>query len=242
LHSDTLETALEPFFDDGLITDILYQVKSGKEATVFCCRGGANFDYQVVAAKVYKARDFRGFRNDAIYQEGRVILDKRAARAVAKRTGFGGQVRSAMWSGHEWGTLRTLRAAGADVPTPLAQSAGAILMEFIGDAEAAAPSLKSVDLSRKAAEAACARLLDNIQLWLAYDIVHGDLSPFNVLYHADRPVVIDFPQAVDPRVNGNAFTLLHRDIENLTRHFAKFGIQHDAFALAERYYSVWERP
>lgn len=242
MHSDTLEAALEPFFDDGLITDILYQLKSGKEATVFCCRGGSKFDHQRVAAKVYKSRDFRAFRNDAIYQEGRVILDKRAARAVSKRTEFGGQVRSAMWSGHEWGTLRTLHAAGADVPRPLAQSSGAILMEFIGDADEPAPNLKSADLTRVQAEAACERLLDNIQLWLAYDIIHGDLSPFNVLYFDDRPVVIDFPQAVDPRFNGNAFTLLHRDIENLTRHFARYGIQHDAFALAERYSAIWERP
>lgn len=232
MHSDTLEAALDSFLADGLIDEVLYQLKSGKEATVYCCRG----PHGLVAAKVYRPRSFRGFRNDAMYQEGRVILDRRAGRAVANRSGFGQQVKEALWTNHEWEVLKTLHAAGADVPRPLARSSGAILMEFIGDEDGPAPTLKAVSVAD--GEAVFERLLDNIQLWLAYDIVHGDLSPFNVLYHNDVPVVIDFPQAVDPRFNGNAFDLLVRDIQNLARYFRR----DDGFALAERYWSVWERP
>ena len=242
MHSDSLEAALEPFLADGLILDVRYQVKSGKEATVYCCQGGPALDGQLVAAKVYKPRGFRGFRNDAVYQEGRVILDKRAARAAARRTTFGHAVHEALWTNHEWDTLARLSSAGADVPRPLAHGPSGILMEFIGAGEVAAPSLKTVPLTAAEAEVVFERLLDNIQLWLAYDVVHADLSPFNVLVDNGTPVVIDFPQAVDPRVNGNAFNLLVRDIDNLARHFARLGVQRDAFALAERYWSVWERP
>jgi RIO kinase 1 len=85
-------------------------------------------------------------------------------------------------------------------------------------------------------------LLDNVQLWLACNLVHGDLSPYNVLFQAGSPVVIDFPQACDPRFNSNAFKLLVRDIENLARFFARLGVQRDSFALADRYWSAWERP
>jgi RIO kinase 1 len=242
LHSDTLEEALEPFLADGLIESVLYPIKSGKEATVYCCRGGSALKGALVAAKVYKLKAFRSFRDDSAYREGRVILDARARRAAAKRTGFGQKVQSALWTDHEWNVLKVLHAAGADVPTPLAHSEGGILLEFVGDGEAAAPVLKDVTLSTPEAEALFERLLDNVQLWLAYNIVHGDLSAYNVLYQAADPVVIDFPQASDPRFNTNAFRLLLRDIENLARYFQRFGVHRDAFALADSYWSVWERP
>jgi RIO kinase 1 len=243
LHSETLEDALEPFIADGQIEAVLYPVKSGKEATVYCCRAGPALKSDLVAAKVYKERAFRSFRDDSVYREGRVILDARARRAAAKRTGFGQKVRSALWTNHEWTILRTLHAAGADVPEPLAQSSGGMLMEFVGDADRAAPVLKDVRLNTAEAEALFERLLHNVQLWLAYDIVHGDLSPYNVLYRGDGyGTVIDFPQAVDPRFNTNAFRLLWRDIENLARFFERFGVHRDAFSLAEGYWSTWERP
>ena len=243
LHTETLDDALEPFIADGLIENVLYPIKSGKEATVYCCRAGPALKADLVAAKVYKERSFRSFRDDSVYREGRVILDARARRAAARKTTFGQQVQSSLWTNHEWAVLKTLHQAGADVPEPLAQSSGGMLLEFVGDEDGAAPVLKDVRLGTAEAEALFDRLLDNVLLWLAYDIVHADLSPYNVLYRGDGDaVVIDFPQAVDPRVNTNAFRLLHRDIENLARFFARFGVRRDAFGLAERYWSVWERP
>ena len=242
MHTDTLQDALEPFVADGLVEDVLYPIKSGKEATVYCCRAGRQLEAELVAAKVYKPKAFRSFRDDSMYREGRVILDRRARRAAAKRTDFGTQVQSALWTNHEWDVLKTLHAAGADVPRPLARSAGGILLEFFGDADGAAPVLKEVELTQSDAEAVFDRLLDNIQSWLAYDIVHADLSAYNVLMHEGAPVVIDFPQACDPRFNPNAFRLLARDVDNLARYFARFGVHRDASVLAERYWSVWERP
>ncbi|MGI9149537.1 MAG: RIO1 family regulatory kinase/ATPase [Chloroflexota bacterium] len=243
LHTETLGDALDPFIADGLIEHILYPIKSGKEATVYCCRAGPALKVDLVAAKVYKARAFRSFRDDSIYREGRVILDARARRAAGKRTPFGHKVQSALWTNHEWDVLRTLHPAGADVPEPIAQSAGAIVLEFVGDAGSAAPVLKDVRLTTTEAEALFERLLDNVQLWLAYNIVHGDLSPYNVLYRGKGyGTVIDFPQAVDPRSNTNAFQLLLRDIENLARFFERFGLSKDAFGLAQGYWAEWERP
>jgi len=243
VHVETLEEALEPFREDDLISEVVSVVKSGKEAVVYCCRGGPKADAELVAAKVYKLRAFRSFRNDAVYQEGRVILNKRDARAIAKRTGHGDEVRGAMWTQHEFGVLRQLHAAGADVPRPLARSSGALLMEFIGSADdGAAPSLKAADLSAEEAAAAYSRLMENIQLWLYAYVIHGDLSPYNVLYWADRPVVIDFPQAVDPRFNLNAYSLLQRDLDNIGRFFERFDIPNEASLLTEQLWSQFERP
>jgi RIO kinase 1 len=87
-----------------------------------------------------------------------------------------------------------------------------------------------------------AELVGEIARMLEAERVHGDLSAYNVLMHDGSPVVIDFPQACDPRFNANAFRLLLRDIENLARFFARLGIHRDASRLAERYWSAWERP
>jgi RIO kinase 1 len=243
LHTETLDDALEPFLEDGLIEGVLYPIKSGKEATVYCCRGGPRLQADVVAAKVYKTRAFRSFRDDAVYREGRAIVNARDRRAAAKRTTYGQKVQSSLWTNHEWAVLTTLYPAGADVPEPIAQSSGGILLEFVGGADGPAPILKDVRLTTAEAEAIFDCLLANVELWLACNIVHGDLSPYNVLYRGDGyGTVIDFPQAVDPRFNANAFQLLVRDIENLARFFERFGVTRDAFGLAERYWSAWERP
>jgi RIO kinase 1 len=243
VHVETVEEALAPFIQDDLISEVNSVIKSGKEAVVYCCRAGPKVDAELVAAKIYKPRAYRSFRNDALYREGRVILNKRDARAAAKRTAYGHEVSSALWTNHEWEVLRQLHRAGADVPEPIAHSSGALLMEFIGSAaDGAAPLLKQAELSRAEAEEAYVRLLENVQLWLACYVIHGDLSPYNVLYWADRPVAIDFPQAIDPRFNLNAYTLLQRDLENIGRFFERFGIANEASALTEQFWAVYERP
>jgi RIO kinase 1 len=238
VHMEEVSEAIAPLIDDELIDDVLYEVKSGKEATLFCCRGARRAHADLVAVKVYKPQQFRSFRNDSVYQAGRVILNRRDARAVAKRTRFGHEVKASMWTNTEYQTLRVLHRAGARVPKPIGHSAGAVAMEWIGDDEIAAPQLKNVELSRDEAQALCEAVLAEIELWLACNIVHGDLSAYNLLYDGQRLVAIDFPQASDPRFNENAYELLARDIGNVTRYFARWvsGLEPDALAA-----DLWER-
>jgi RIO kinase 1 len=96
-------------------------------------------------------------------------------------------------------------------------------MEFIGEDGLPARPLGSVELPREEARPLLETVLDNIRLWLRLNVVHGDLSPYNVLYRPGRVTVIDFPQAVDPRFNRSAYELLLRDIENVCAYFAGFG-------------------
>lgn len=131
-------------------------------------------------------------------------------------------------------------------PAPVSEAAiglpaQAMLMEYIGDEEAAAPHLQHVPLDRDEARPLFERLLHNIETWLAHGRVHGDLSPFNILYWAGRLIVIDFPQAVDPFVNPNAQALLARDLENVCRYFARFGVQSDAVRVADRLWRQYTR-
>ena len=216
---------LETFYDRELITDVLHTVKSGKEATVYCCRAHPSTGREFLAAKIYRSRRVRSFKNDAVYQQGRVILDARLRRAVKNKSRTGRGVQFASWVGHEFETLSTLHKAGADVPEPLAQSGPAILMEYMGDQDVPAPMLRNVSLPQEEVRSLFDLLMRNVELWLACDIVHADLSAYNVLYWEEEVKVIDFPQAVDPRLNSSAFSLLSRDIDNLCRYFARYGME-----------------
>lgn len=232
-QQDPVQVALDFFFAEGMITEILYPVKRGKEATVYCCQAHPSSGAELLAAKIYRPRDHRGFKNDAIYQEGRVITKGQVRRAVQKKSRFGRQAQFGMWVNHEFEVLTALHRAGADVPQPLARTQNALLMEYFGDREKAAPSLGGSKLSLRQARAVFDELLSNIELWLAHNYVHGDLSAYNILYWQDQAKIIDFPQAVDPRFNSNALSLLTRDIENVCQAVASYGLIHDGKRIAE---------
>ena len=172
-----------------------------------------------MAAKVYRARQYR-FKNDAIYQEARARelgLRGSALRAFDKRrkSDTGRAVQNATWINHEYTTLSDLYEAGADVPKPYAGAENAILMEYLGDEHGAAPQLNRVTLETDFVRPVFQRLMDNVELWLSQNRVHGDLSPHNVLYWQGGVRIIDFPQSVDPRFNSHAQDLLTRDIANV---------------------------
>ncbi|GAC1658881.1 MAG: serine protein kinase RIO [Candidatus Dormibacteraceae bacterium] len=233
------EEALEPFFDDGWIEEIIRPVKSGKEATVYLCRAGARTGEELLAAKIYRAREDRAFRNDAVYWEGGMrAMSRRTRVAASKRSTFGKSVLFGTWIHRENETLERLHAAGALVPRPLVHQESALLMTWIGDEEQAAPQLRQVRFTTEEAETAFSTIVGQVELWLANDTVHADLSEYNILYWEGRPTVIDFPQAVDARFNRNALDLLQRDLGNVGRYFERFGLRRDTRAIAS---DLWQR-
>lgn len=234
-----IEASLEPLFSDGLITEVVGIVRKGKEANVYCCRGSSWTGREFVAAKVFRAIEQRAFRNAAVYQPGR---DRRlhgsAKRALANKSRQGRIVQSGVWIRSEFETLTLLHQAGADVPEPIACVGQALLMEFIGDGAEPAPMLARVAMAPEEAQPSLRRIIDNIALWLTNHRVHGDLSPYNILYRDGEVVMIDFPQAVDPRFNENARSLLERDLENVCGHFARAGLRPDPRRIA---HELWQR-
>jgi RIO kinase 1 len=246
-------TQLEPFFDQGLIEDVIGLIKTGKEASVYCCRAGAavsssvpqlvpGADNGLVAAKVYRGQQYR-FKNDAVYQEARARelgLRGSALRAFEKRrhSSTGRQVQAGTWQHREYECLQELYDAGADVPRPIAAAENAILMEYFGDEDDAAQQLNRVRLDPSEAQPVFERLMNNIELFLALNRVHGDLSPHNILYWQGEVRVIDFPQSTDPRFNRHSHDLLARDIDNVCRYFATYDVEADAWGLTE---DLWRR-
>ncbi|HEX5156007.1 MAG TPA: RIO1 family regulatory kinase/ATPase, partial [Ktedonobacterales bacterium] len=234
-------SSLETFYEDDLITDVLAMVKSGKEATVYCCAAHPSTGLDYVAAKVYRPRMFRSLRNDAVYRASRPQVDAKGREgrgakrwnATAKETERGRAAKINAWIRYEYETQRLLYDAGADAPRPLAQSGNAVLMEYIGgEPGTPAPLLREVTLGREEATPLFERVMRNIELWLMCDRVHGDLSAYNMLYWDGAITIIDFAQAVDPRYNPAVGDLLARDIARVCRYFARFGVEADAAMLA----------
>ena len=227
--------ALEEFVDRGLIQEVLGVIKSGKEATVYLCEA-PDAPSGLLAAKVYRSRDVRGFANDAMYRQGRTRgMRRREALAIELKSRGGRQLSFSTWVSEEYETLRVLHAAGADVPAAVARSESCVLMEYICDEDdEPAPPLSAVRLELDEAQHIFEQVLRNIEMALANDRVHGDLSAFNLLYDGRRrrAVMIDFPQTVDARFNSNALTLLERDVDRVCAYFERYGIVADGGRIA----------
>jgi RIO kinase 1 len=223
---------LRPFLEEGFVTEILRPLSSGKEATIFLCAAGEFAGgHDLVVLKAYRPREQRDFSNHQTYTAGRVVRG-RPGRAITTKTRFGREVDDGLWRDHEWQTLRDMHAAGVSVPEPIATFGAAILMEYLGDRDEAAPQLKEFSPDSGDARVWFDQTMAEIQRMLFHNVVHADLSPFNLLVWEDRVRVIDLPQAVDPRFNPNAWDLLARDLGNVCAWFARHGVTSDPDRIA----------
>ncbi len=213
---------LEPLIEDGLVDEVIRQLMSGKEATVYIVRCGDD----VRCAKVYKEADKRSFRQSVDYTEGRRVKNSRQARAMQKGSKYGRKAQEEAWQSAEVDALFRLDAAGVRVPKPYNFYEGVLLMELVTDAnDSAAPRLNDVEFTEKDALMHHQTLLREVVRMLSAGIVHGDLSEFNILLGSEGPVIIDLPQAVDAAGNNHASSMLERDVENLTSYFGRFAPQ-----------------
>jgi RIO kinase 1 len=246
-EKEWLVNSLEDFYHQRWFDDILRLIKGGgKEASVYQCLANNTTGGQYLAAKVYRPRKFRQLRNDSLYREGRLHLDDegheihddRAIHAIHQRTKFGMQLLHTSWIEHEFQTMRLLHEAGADVPQPFVSSNNAILMAYIGWEELPAPTLNTVNLSQNELKIIFDKVLWNVEIMLDNQRVHGDLSAYNILYFEGEIFLIDFPQAVDPFVNRNAYAIFQRDLRRLFEYFQRGGLDCDPKDWAR---TLWQR-
>ena len=218
--------------DLGAVDEDLGILKSGKEADVHVVRRwvprtnlqdtGDNAVY--MAAKRFRDSNHRMFHRDAGYLEGRRVRRSREMRAMARRTAFGKEMISSQWAFAEFNALGELWGVGLPVPYPVQFTGTEVLMEFIGEQGQAAPRLAQtrpepallVDFFE---QFRCAMSELALRGW-----AHGDLSPYNVLLHDDRLVIIDWPQIVDIIGNPRGPEFLQRDCHNMCVWFAGRGL------------------
>jgi RIO kinase 1 len=240
--------SLRPFFQQSLISDIVSIIKGGKEASVYCCAAHPTMEVDWVAAKVYRPRKFRGLTNDQVYREGRDILTSdgniihenkdRETRAIGKKSAYGMQLSQTSWLMHEYQALERLHLAGAIVPKPYQVGSNAILMEFIGEDNLAAPTLNTVGLDKQEAKEHFDLVMENVELMLEHNLIHADLSAYNILYHAGEVVIIDLPQVVNAVGNRNAPAILARDVLRICEYFKRQGVSCNAREISQ---DLWRR-
>jgi len=238
--------SLGNFYEQHWIKDVTRIIKGGKEASVYQCLPGDSIDATYLAAKVYRPRQFRNLKNDYIYRENRVYLDEnghfihdsRMGHAIKKKTDFGKQLTHISWIEHEINTMKILKAAGADVPTPYASGNNAILMTYLGGDEIAAPTLNEIQLPVDQARRLFDRIIFNIELMLANNRIHADLSAYNILFWEDEITIIDFPQAINPYENPNSWKIFNRDVTRICQYFQSQKVVFNPNQLAR---SIWRK-
>lgn len=203
-----------PLVDQGIIQEVVRPLMSGKEAQIYLVISGG----ERRVAKVYKTAQNRTFRQRTEYTEGRAVRNTRTQRARNRHSRFGRAQDEAAWRSAEVDIIYRLRAAGVRVPEPHLFMDGVLVMELVTDVHGnPAPRLADLALDPVEAKAVFGILLSGVVKMLHAGVVHGDLSVYNVLMGHDGPVMIDFPQAVDPAHNQSARKLLLRDVENMTQ-------------------------
>ena len=210
---------IAPLVEDGLVDEVVRQLMSGKEATVYVVRCGDD----IRCAKVYKEANKRSFRQSVDYTEGRKVKNSRRARAMEKGTNYGRKAQEEAWQNAEVDALYRLAAAGVRVPKPYNFHEGVLLMELVTDSAGnAAPRLNDLVLTAELSREYHRILITQVVRMLCAGIVHGDLSEYNVLVDSTGPVIIDLPQAIDAAANNHASQMLQRDVENLANYFGQY--------------------
>ena len=230
--------SLETLVDYGIIQEVVRPLMSGKEAQVYVVVASG----EECVAKVYKEANQRTFKHRIEYTEGRKTRNTRDQRAINKRTRHGRKQDEAAWRNAEVDTLYRVRSGGVRVPEPINFVDGVLVMELVRDADGnAAPRLGDLEFGAEEAYGIFKKLIREVVRMLCAGVIHGDLSEFNVLMAADGPVVIDFPQSVDPSKNQSARKLLLRDVENLHRFLARHSPNQTRKPLGEEIWSLYEK-
>lgn len=233
------------FFEQKWISDVVGKVRVGKEASVYLCRSGEQVSTPLLAAKIYRPRMLRNLKNDHVYRLGRTVLDENGyrvidpgeLRALQNRTSYGERLRNYSWITYEFNTLRNLYEAGADVPQPYEMENDAILMEYIGDESSPSSPLNGVTLEKSRVKPIFDSVMKNIHLMLDNDIIHADLSPYNILYWQGGISLIDFPQVISPQNHPSAWQIFHRDVTRVCEYFIHQGMALNTDRLAA---DIWK--
>lgn len=209
--TSTLKT-LYHLANKGYIEALGGVISTGKEANVYHARGRD----REVAIKIYRiaASNFRAMQS-YIIGDPRFKNVKHDKRSIVFT-----------WTKKELRNLKKAHAAGVRVPEPFVSRNNVLLMEFIGNNEIPVQQLRVVPLTPDQAQDAFDTTIDYIGKLYRENLVHADLSEFNILLKDSEVVFIDMGQSVTLD-HPNAMKFLMRDIHNVIRFFKSRGVMAD---------------
>jgi RIO kinase 1 len=199
------------FMNKGVIDEIHGVVRAGKESRVYW---GKSKEGKELAIKIYLvvSAEFRKGLVKYIEGDPRFKDVKHDTRSLIFA-----------WAQKEFKNLELASRAGVRVPRPIAVKNNVLVMEFIGESGEGAPSLK--EKTPKNPEKIYEKILVYVQrLYRKAELVHGDLSEYNIMVWRGRPVLFDVSQAV-PLVHPMSGFLLRRDLTNLNKYFGRLNVK-----------------
>jgi len=213
----TLHT-FEKLISDRVIDMLDFPISTGKEGNVF---RGITPDKKFVAIKVYRVSTAT-FKHISKY----ILGDPRFKSIHKTRRDI-----ILAWTKKEYKNLQRAYKAGVDVPKPIVYINNVLVMEYIGVSDVPAPLMKDIKLKNPR------KIFDTLigfisKMYQKAEIVHGDISAFNVLIFKNKPYLIDFGQGVLIE-HPNALEFLKRDIHNIVSYFKKFNILADENEILE---------
>lgn len=199
------------FLNRGIISEIHGVVKAGKESRVYW---GKNKEGRELAIKIYLtvSAEFRKGMLKYIEGDPRFKGVKRDTRSLIFT-----------WAQKEFKNLEQATTASVRVPKPFAVKNNVLVMEFIGKNGVSAPSMKEQP-PKKPEKIYNILLIYLNRLYTRAELVHGDLSEYNIIIWRGRPVLFDMSQAV-PISHPMADFLLRRDLTNLNKFFSRLGLE-----------------
>jgi len=210
------------FLNSGVLYEVHGVVNAGKEARVYW---GKNKEGKDLAVKIYLTASAEFRKGMLKYIEGdyRFKGVKHDTRSLIFA-----------WAQKEFRNLEQASRAKVRVPKPIAVKNNVLVMEFIGKNGVNAPSLKEQAPSDP--EKVYEILLTYLErLYRKADLVHGDLSEYNIMMWKGKPVIFDLAQAV-PTSHPMAEFFLRRDLTNVNRFFSRLGVK--VFSVDEVYKKV----
>ena len=196
--------------NSGVVETVDFPVATGKEGGVFKC---SSSEGEAVAMKIYRISNAT-FKSLARYTEGDIHFS--GLKGSFSKTIYA-------WAKREFLNLARLREAGASVPYPIACRGNVIVMSYLGTERGPAPLIRNCALTEKQAEEYYRQVMQFIDVaYRKANIVHADLSEYNVMVHEKKAYVIDCGQAVSSRHPGAQEYLL-RDLRNVSRFFRSRG-------------------
>ncbi len=210
------------FLNKGTIDEIYGVVKAGKEARIYW---GRDPEERELAIKIYLtiSAEFRKGMLPYIEGDPRFAHIRRDTRSLVYA-----------WAQKEFKNLQRAREAGVKVPKPIDVKNNVLIMEFIGEEGVSAPLLRETTLQNP--RRVYRQLLTYVKkLYQKAELVHADLSEYNIMIWKSEVVLFDISQAVQLK-HPMASKFLRRDLENLHRYFKKLDV--DVLSVEEMYRRV----
>lgn len=209
---------------DGLL--IAYKIEKlngvighGKESTVLHATGLDHRDMpnQEVAIKIFKSDSNMAFKTRNTYNKSKCPSYK-FDKPKSKNDSLN------KWAERGFKNLKVMRKAGIDCPDAISLKKHVLVMTFLGSDARPSPKLREIKLEGEQLLASYEQVVNIMErMYQTCDLIHGDLSEYNLLWHNEKIFVIDVSQSMfTSHPNANGF--LFRDCKNITDFYKKSGL------------------